>query len=435
MNGEHPAAPGAAEVGVPVAPIRLLVYDDLRRSRLTVFFRFLLALPHLFVLAMWTAFAYIVAFINWFAILFTARPVAGLHKLQVYYLRYFTHVDAYLNLLADPFPGFGGEPGSYPIDVELPDAHRQSRWKTAFRLILVIPAALLAGAFGAAGVLSGGGYLRGGFGIVIGAAFLGWFAALARGAMPQGLRDLLAYGVGYAAQVGGYVLLITDRYPNADPLAVRYPQAAPEHPIRLTTDEDLRRSRLTVFFRFFLALPHLVWLTLWGIAALFANVANWFVTLFRGRSADALHRFLSAYLRYQTHVWLFLSVLANPFPGFTGAHGSYPIDVEIAPPEPQNRWKTGFRQILVIPALLINSALGNAYFLVATFAWFTGLFLGRVPLGIQRLGVFTVRYQAQLNAYFYLLTDRYPFSGPSFELPAVEPPAPPRAPAPAAQPA
>ena len=421
MNGEHPVAPGSAETEAPVKPIRLLVYDDLRRSRLTVFFRLLLALPHIIVLALWSTLAYILAFINWFGLLFTGRPIRGLHKLQVHYLRYLTHVEAYLNLLADPFPGLAGEPGSYPIDVHLPEAHRQNRWKTGFRLFLALPAVLLVGALSSGSLQGGGGGLRLALGIVGTAAFLGWFAALARGTMPQGLRDVLAYGIGYSVQVAGYLLLVTDRYPNADPLAVDYPQPAPDHPIRITGHDDLARSRLTVFFRFFLALPHLIWLALWGIVALFATVANWFATLFRGRSPDALHRFLSAYLRYQTHVFAFLYVIANPFPGFTGARGSYPIEVEISPPERQNRWKTGFRLILALPAGMLSGALGNAFTLVAIFGWFTGLFLGRMPAGLERLGCFALRYQTQVGAYLFLLTDRYPFSGPSLDLPRADP--------------
>ncbi len=73
-----------------------------------------------------------------------------------------------------------------------------------------------------------------------------------------------------------------------------------------------------VFFRLPLAAPHLVWLILWGIVVFLAAVVNWFITLFRGRSATALHRFNSAYVRYQTHVYAFFELAANPFPGFTG---------------------------------------------------------------------------------------------------------------------
>ena len=50
--------------------------------------------------------------------------------------------------------------------------------------------------------------------------------------MPNGLRDLAAYGVGYTAQACAYALLLTDRYPNSDPERARpglEPAAAPGH--------------------------------------------------------------------------------------------------------------------------------------------------------------------------------------------------------------
>ena len=40
-----------------------------------------------------------------------------------------------------------------------------------------------------------------------------------------------------------------------------------QHPIGLIVTDDLHRSRLTVFFRLLLALPHLIWVSLWGIVA------------------------------------------------------------------------------------------------------------------------------------------------------------------------
>jgi len=144
-------------------------------------------------------------------------------------------------------------------------------------------------------------------------------------------------------------------------------------------------------------------------------IANWFATLLGRQSPDSLHEFLSRFARYETHVTAYISLTANPWPPFLGKPNSYPVDVEFAPPAPQNRWKTGFRIILVVPAYLVSGALGNALSVVALFGWFTGLFLGRMPQGLRNLGVFALRYQAQLNAYVWLLTDVYPFSGPSLE--------------------
>ena len=96
--------------------------------------------------------------------------------------------------------------------------------------------------------------------------------------------------------------------------------------VRLTIDDDLHRSRLTVFFRLLLAIPHLVWIFLWSIAAILAAIAGWFAALATARLPEALHRFLAAYVRYSTHLGAYLSIAANPYPGFTGEPG-YPVDV------------------------------------------------------------------------------------------------------------
>ena len=122
----------------------------------------------------------------------------------------------------------------------------------------------------------------------------------------------------------GYLFLLTDRYPNSDPAVYESANVYRADPIRVTVADDLRRSRLTVFFRLLLAIPHLVWLMLWGIAVFFALIANWFATLFSGRSPRGLHDFLAAYMRYQTHVYAFLQLVANPFPGFTGRSRDLP---------------------------------------------------------------------------------------------------------------
>jgi hypothetical protein len=422
MTGEQPAVPPTGEppaalppdVDVPPGQTRLVVLDDdLARSRVTVFFRLLLVIPHLIVLSLFSLLALGIAFVNWFYALFTGKTVG--HDMQARFLRYFTHVDAYLYLGANPYPGFEGEAGSYPIDVEVPEQRRQNRWTVGFRIVLAIPAVLLGSALGASGVSGGTGY-RYVAGAIATAAFLGWFAILVKKWMPRGLRDLVAYCLGYSVQVAAYVLLVTDKYPDSDPLHPKYGSLPRDQPIRVSEDDDLRRSRLTVFFRLLLALPHIVWLTLWGIAVLFTVIAQWFVTLFAGKPADSLHRFNGAYVRYATHVSAYLFIVANPFPGFTGKPGTYPIDLHIPGRQEQNRWKTGFRLVLVIPAYILATTIGNVLGVVALFGWFTGLFLGRMPRGLRNLGVYSLRYSAQFYAYAALLTDAYPFSGPSLEL-------------------
>jgi hypothetical protein len=413
-------------------PVRMEVTDDLRRSRLTVLFRLLLAIPHIIWLILWSIAAFVTAIVNWFATLITGKPPDGLHAFLSAYVRYVTHFYAYLFLAANPYPGFTGDPGSYPVDVTLDPPGRQRRWVTGFRIFLALPALILAGAL--FGTLSGGGgsgtggaggegsgedlaFFFGSGGVAYIVAFLAWFACLARGRMPSGFRDLVAYALRYNAEVLAYVLVLTDRYPNSDPDEPRTAYPPPSHPIAMEVDDDLRRSRLTVFFRLLLAFPHLVWLALWTLAVLFVTIVNWFITLFAGRSPEAFHRFVSAFVRYDVHVFAYLCLVANPFPGFTGTRGTYPVDLAIEPRARQNRWITGFRGFLAIPAVLVTFALDAALFVAAFLGWFAALATGRMPRGLRNLEAFVLRYSAQLNGYLYLLTDRYPYSGP---LPAAE---------------
>ncbi len=179
------------------------------------------------------------------------------------------------------------------------------------------------------------------------------------------------------------------------------------HPVRLVVNDDLRRNRLTVFFRLLLAIPHVIWFILWGIVALLAAIANWFATLVKGQSPEGLHNFIATYLRYQTHVYSYVLLIADPFPGFGGQPG-YAIDLEVDPPQPQNRWTVAFRLILAIPAYIISGIMGYLNRALAVFSWFVALVLGRVPEGLRNFAAFALRYEQQTAAYAYLLTSRYP---------------------------
>jgi len=160
-----------------------------------------------------------------------------------------------------------------------------------------------------------------------------------------------------------------------------------QHPIRLVVNDDLQRNRLTVFFRLILAIP---------------------LILFMGRAPDGLHTFLASYLRFSTHARAYVLLIADPYPGFTGKAGSYPIDLEIDPPQPQNRLTVFFRIILALPALFLANIMSNLNQLLAIFSWFIALVLGRVPEGMRNFAALALRIEQQTYAYVMLLTGRYP---------------------------
>ncbi len=98
---------------------------------------------------------------------------------------------------------------------------------------------------------------------------------------------------------------------------------------------------------------------LWSVVMIFVAIINWFAALFSGRTPDTLHRFSTTYIRYRLHVYAFVLLAGNPFPGFVGRPGSYPVDLQADPSARQNRWITGFRIFLALPAALLEQRAGR----------------------------------------------------------------------------
>jgi len=132
------------------------------------------------------------------------------------------------------------------------------------------------------------------------------------------------------------------------------------HPIHLVVEDDYRRTRITVFFRLILAIPHLIWFGLWTVLIIIAAVVNWLISIFTGKPPPGLHRLMCSYIRYQAHLTAYLALVGNPYPGFTGEPGEYPIDIRL-PEEPvaQRRWTILLRFLLAVPALIVSGALAG----------------------------------------------------------------------------
>src|SRR5919108_675 len=92
--------------------------------------------------------------------------------------------------------------------------------------------------------------------------------------------------------------------------------APAQHPIRLVVNDDLQRNRLTVFFRLVLAIPHILWATLWGVITILAAVFSWFIALVMGRVPEGLRNFAALALRIETQTYAYLLVVTGRYPSF-----------------------------------------------------------------------------------------------------------------------
>jgi hypothetical protein len=186
------------------------------------------------------------------------------------------------------------------------------------------------------------------------------------------------------------------------------------HPIQVVVTDDLRRSRVTVFFRVLLAVPHFMVIYIWSISMLFVLVLVWFAALVLGRVPAGLHNFVASWLRYRSHLQAYLLLLADPYPPFSGMD-AYPVDLQIAPASQMSRLSVLFRSILVFPAAVMAAAVGSLGAAAAFLGWFAAVVTGRMPRGLRDAGAFALRVDAQTQAYFFLLTNRYPRFAPTPE--------------------
>lgn len=185
-------------------PASLSVETPERVANWRPLLQWLLALPHWIIVTVLGYVSQAIAFISWFAILFTGRLPAGLANFQIMYLRYNARLYAYAGFLHSRYPPFAfdmtaDDPGGTPVSVSVqPQLEGRNRLTTLVRLILAIPAGLFALIVGI---------------IALVCHLLGVLAVLFTGRWPSGLRGWVVSVMGVDLRLNAYWNLLTDEYP------------------------------------------------------------------------------------------------------------------------------------------------------------------------------------------------------------------------------
>jgi len=199
-------------VGAPAYPVRVSGRIDEPLSQGLWLVKWLLAIPHIIVLAfLWVGFV-VSWLVSFFAIAFTGRYPRALFDYNLGVLRWTWRVGfyAYNGLGTDRYPPFSlKEEPDYPARLDVPYPERLSRGKVWVKWwLLAIPHWLVVGA------LTNGGWgetpqigLIGALVLIVG-GFL-----LVRNTYPRQLFDLVMGLNRWVLRVGAYTALMTDDYP------------------------------------------------------------------------------------------------------------------------------------------------------------------------------------------------------------------------------
>ncbi len=197
--------------------------------------------------------------------------------------------------------------GPYALRLNIDYPGQLDRVSTAFRILWLIPIAILAATLGAtfspgpADAAVGGGLLAGAPGLMI----------LFRRKYPRWWFEWNVELLRFTNRIGAYAALMTDQYPATDEeqsvhLEIDYP------------DVEADLNRWLPLVKWLLAIPHYIVLFFLFIAEFVVVVIVWFAILFTGRYPRTLFNFMVGVARWQNRVlaYAFLMV-TDEYPPLT----------------------------------------------------------------------------------------------------------------------
>jgi hypothetical protein len=206
-------------------------------------------------------------------------------------------------------------PPVYAARLEVDYPEKLNRVTTAFRLVLVIPIAIIIGVLTAGAsqtVYTGSGQTvtTTSGGIAAGLFMATLLMILFRQRYPRWWFDFALELARFGARVGAYVVLLTDQYPST----------VEQQSVHLELDyPDVERdlNRWLPLVKWLLAIPHYIVLFVLSVLAFFAVVAAWFAILFTGRFPRALFDFVVGvgrwWLRVEAYAFLLVTDRYPPF--------------------------------------------------------------------------------------------------------------------------
>jgi hypothetical protein len=207
------------------------------------------------------------------------------------------------------------------LDIDYPE--KLDRLTTFFRIIWIIPIAIILGLIAGAGqtvtntiVLNQAGQVLErtrdtAGGLVSGLAVATALMILFRQRYPRWWFDFARELTRFAYRVGAYLFLLTDKYPST----------VEEQSVHLEIDyPDVEKSlnRWMPLVKWFLAIPHYIVLAFLGVGAYFVWVIAWFAILFTGRYPRGLFDYIVGVGRWVLRVNAYTTLLVTDrYPPFS----------------------------------------------------------------------------------------------------------------------
>ena len=212
----------------------------------------------------------------------------------------------------------GGRPPEppYPARLEVDYPESLNRVTTAFRIILIIPIAIIISILTSSGTTTwetdDGDWVTTSGTSITGALFaVTLLMILFRQRYPRWWFDFALELARFGARVSAYFGLVTDRYPST----------VEEQSVHLDIDyPDVERdlNRWLPLVKWFLAIPHFIVLAFLWIAAMIVVIIAWFAIIFTGRDPKGMFDFVVGVGRWSLRVYAYAFLLVTDrYPPFS----------------------------------------------------------------------------------------------------------------------
>jgi hypothetical protein len=184
----------------------------------------------------------------------------------------------------------------YPVTYTQAPPEQRNRLTVFFRVLLVIPHAILAFFYGIAAFL---------------AVVVAWFAIVITGRWPAALYDFVAGFMRFLGRMTAYLYLVVDDYPPFDG------GEHPEYPVQIVIAPPKEEySRLKTFFRFILAIPVYIVQYVFSIWLFVVAIALWVVGVITGKTPPALTEAMRMPMAYYLRATAYFLLLTEDWPPF-----------------------------------------------------------------------------------------------------------------------
>lgn len=169
----------------------------------TFFGVFYILIPHLFILYFLAIWGGILAFISFWAILFTGKYPKDFFDYRVKLFRWVLRINSRIINLADGYPAFGLNAEDEAIRLEVPYPETISRANTLLKLFfgffyIIIPHAFIL-------------YFRFLWAAILG--FIAWWSILLAGKFPKSFHEFIVANLRWSMRVNLAMSFMTDEYP------------------------------------------------------------------------------------------------------------------------------------------------------------------------------------------------------------------------------